>query len=78
MTQGTFRLNIFHKLLLTLLAVTLIPLLTLWFVSNSAAQRELSDNVSTNLVSTMNTVATGINGWDFERHFAFKTFRNIR
>jgi methyl-accepting chemotaxis protein len=62
--NSKFNLNIFHKLLLTLLAVTLIPLLTLWFVSNSAAQRELSDNVSTNLMSTMNTVATGINAWD--------------
>lgn len=62
--NSKFNLNIFHKVLITLLAVTLIPLCTLWFVSNRAAQQELTNNVSTNLVSTMNTVATGINAWD--------------
>ncbi|MDQ1834801.1 cache domain-containing protein [Massilia scottii] len=59
-----FTLNIFHKVLITLLAVTLIPLCTLWLVNDKAAQRQLTANVSQNLVLTMDTVANGINGWD--------------
>jgi methyl-accepting chemotaxis protein len=57
-------LNIFHKLLITLLVVTLVPLCALWYLGNSAAEKELGANISENLVSTMNTVATGINAWD--------------
>lgn len=59
-----FTLNIFHKVVATLLAVTLIPLCTLWFISNDAAERELSANIYQNLIATMNTATTRINGWD--------------
>ncbi|WP_167080946.1 cache domain-containing protein [Massilia aquatica] len=62
--NSKFTLNIFHKVLITLLAVTLIPLITLWLVSNKAAQGQLTANVSQNLVLTMDTVADGINAWD--------------
>ncbi|NHZ38103.1 cache domain-containing protein [Massilia rubra] len=62
--NSKFTLNIFHKVLITLLAATLIPLCTLWLISERAAQRELTDNVSQSLVLTMNTVANGINAWD--------------
>lgn len=57
-------LNIFHKVLITLLTVTLIPLCALWYLGNASAEKELGENISTNLVSTMNTVATGITAWD--------------
>jgi methyl-accepting chemotaxis protein len=57
-------LNIFHKVLITLLVVTLVPLFTLWYMGNSSAEKELSANISDALVSTSNTVAAGINGWD--------------
>lgn len=59
-----FRLNIFHKVVATLLAVTLIPLCTLWYVGNRTAERELRANIYQNLMSTTETVATRINGWD--------------
>ncbi|WP_426111349.1 cache domain-containing protein [Massilia sp. PWRC2] len=59
-----FNLNIFHKVVATLLAVTLIPLCTLWYVGNSTAERELTANISQNIVATMNTAAARINGWD--------------
>lgn len=58
------KFNIFHKLLLTLLSVTLVPLCALWYVGNSAAEEELGANIANNLVATSNTVAVGINGWD--------------
>jgi methyl-accepting chemotaxis protein len=58
------KLNIFHKVLITLLLVTLVPLCALWYLGNAAAEKELTSNISDNLVSTMNTVATGINAWD--------------
>ena len=59
-----FTLNIFHKVVATLLAVTLIPLCTLWYISNDTAERELTANIYQNLVATMDTAATRINGWD--------------
>lgn len=57
-------LNIFHKVLITLLIVTLVPLCALWYLGNAAAEKELTANISENLVATMNTVATGITSWD--------------
>lgn len=59
-----FSLNIFHKVVATLLTVTLIPLCTLWYVANNTAERELSANIQQNIVATMNTAATRISGWD--------------
>jgi len=59
-----FSLNIFHKVVATLLAVTLIPLCTLWYVANNTAERELTANIYQNLVATMDTASTRINGWD--------------
>jgi methyl-accepting chemotaxis protein len=58
------KLNIFHKVLITLLVVTLIPLCTLWYLGNASAERELGANIADTLVATSNTVATSINGWD--------------
>lgn len=57
-------LNIFQKVLITLLVVTLVPLCALWYLGNSSAEQELNSNISDNLIATSNTVAAGINGWD--------------
>ncbi|MET3132023.1 methyl-accepting chemotaxis protein [Oxalobacteraceae bacterium GrIS 1.11] len=63
-TKKKFSLNIFQKLLITLLAVTLIPLVSLWYVGSNEAKKVLTYHISQSLVGTMNTVATSINGWD--------------
>jgi methyl-accepting chemotaxis protein len=57
-------LNIFHKVLITLLVVTLVPLLALWYLGNSAAEKELTTKINENLVANTDTVATGISSWD--------------
>ncbi len=57
-------LSIFHKLLITLLLVSLVPLCSLWYLGQASARRDLNAHIAQNLVSTMNTVATGINAWD--------------
>lgn len=62
--NSKLHLNIFHKVVATLLAVTLIPLCTLWYVGNNTAERELTANISQNIIATMNTASTRINGWD--------------
>jgi methyl-accepting chemotaxis protein len=62
--NSKFSLNIFHKVVATLLAVTLIPLCTLWYISNDTAELELGANISRNLVATMDTASARINGWD--------------
>ena len=59
-----FNLNIFHKVVATLLAVTLIPLCALWYVATNSAERELRANIYQNLVATTDTAAARIDGWD--------------
>jgi methyl-accepting chemotaxis protein len=62
----TFKANltIFHKLVITLLLVSLVPLCALWYLEQSSARRDLNDTIAQNLVATMNTAATGIIAWD--------------
>jgi len=58
------QLTIFHKLLITLLLVSLVPLCAMWYLGQSSARRDLNDTVAQSLVSTLDTAATGINAWD--------------
>ncbi len=57
-------LNIFHKLLLTLLLVALVPLIGLWYVGSDHAKKELTGHIADTLVMTVDVIATGINDWD--------------
>jgi methyl-accepting chemotaxis protein len=57
-------LSIFHKLLLALLAVSLVPLCTMWAMSQSNTSRDLNANIAQYLVSTMDAVAVGVNAWE--------------
>ena len=58
------QLTIFHKLLITLLLVSLVPLCALWYLGQSGARRDLNDTIAQSLVSAMDTASTGINAWD--------------
>ena len=62
--KSRLELTIFHKLVLTLLLVSLVPLCALWYLGQSSARRDLNDTISQSLVSAMDTTATGINAWD--------------
>ncbi|MDB5934479.1 MAG: hypothetical protein JWQ01_1823 [Massilia sp.] len=64
MGKAGFSLNIFHKLCLTLLVVSLAPLVSLWYIGSREAEEVLTYNISQNLVGTTNTVAASIGGWD--------------
>ena len=64
MARAAFRFNIFHKLLFTLLAVALLPLLILWGIGSTQVHTDVSRHISQNLVSTVARIATGINAWD--------------
>ena len=64
MTQATFRLNIFHKLLMTMLVVALVPLGIVWYVGSSQLASDTNQNISQQLMMTANTLATEIDGWD--------------
>jgi methyl-accepting chemotaxis protein len=64
MGKAKFSLNIFHKLCLTLLVVTLVPLVSLWYVGSKEAKEVLTYNISQNLIGTTSTVAASIGGWD--------------
>jgi methyl-accepting chemotaxis protein len=58
------QLSIFHKLVLALLLASLVPLCAMWYLGQASARRDLDESIAQNLVSVMNTVATGINAWD--------------
>jgi methyl-accepting chemotaxis protein len=64
MAKQKFSLNIFHKLLLTLLSVSLVPLVALWVVGSGQVRKDVSANIAQNMVMTVSGIATGINGWD--------------
>jgi methyl-accepting chemotaxis protein len=64
MSNRKFSLSIFHKLWMILLVVTLVPLVSLWYVGSNEAKEVLTYNISQNLIGTTNTVAASINGWD--------------
>jgi methyl-accepting chemotaxis protein len=64
MPSKLFKLNIFHKLLMTLLVVALIPLLTLWSIGSAQVTRDVSASISQNLVMTAGGIAAGITDWD--------------
>jgi methyl-accepting chemotaxis protein len=64
MAKPRFRLNIFHKLLLTLVAVSLLPLIVLWGIGSAQVGKDVSSHIKHNLVMTVNRIATGINDWD--------------
>ena len=64
MKKNSFSLNIFHKLLLTLLVVALIPLMAVWYAGSTQARMDATGTVSQHLVMTAGGIATGINSWD--------------
>ena len=64
MPKTSFSLNIFHKLLLTLLAVALVPLLGFWYAGSAQVRKDAGNNVNQHLMMTASGIATGINSWD--------------
>ena len=64
MSNRKFSLNIFHKLLLTLLVVALIPLFAVWYAGSAQAKSDATNNIEHNLIMTASTIASGINVWD--------------
>jgi methyl-accepting chemotaxis protein len=64
MKKPQFGLNIFHKLLLVLLLVTLIPLISLWYINGKDARHDMDAHIAATMIATANTIETGIVGWD--------------
>lgn len=64
MRTKRFGLNIFHKLLLSLLTVALIPLLAVWYVASSQIRSDAETTVSQHLVAATMGIANGIVSWD--------------
>lgn len=64
MRKFSFSLNIFHKLLLTLLVVALIPLAMIWYAGSAQARKDATASVAQHLSLTATSIATGINTWD--------------
>lgn len=64
MANPKFRFNIFRKLLLTLLVVSLVPLIVLWGIGSTQVRKDVSSNIAQHLMMTVSNIASGINSWD--------------
>lgn len=64
MAHSRFRFTIFHKLLLTLLAVSLVPLFAFWGIGSAQVRKDAAVHVAHNMLMTVSGIATGINDWD--------------
>ncbi len=64
MATKRFSLSIFHKLLFTLLAVSIIPLVALWGVGSNQVQKDVSTEIANKLMMTSSSIAAGITSWD--------------
>ena len=64
MKKTQFGLNIFQKLLLVLLLVSLIPLICLWYINAKQARSDMDAHIAQTMIATANTIETGIVAWD--------------
>ncbi|UUZ48147.1 hypothetical protein LP420_35395 [Massilia sp. B-10] len=64
MAHSRFRFTIFHKLLLTLLVVALVPLFAFWGIGSAQVRKDAAVHVAHNMLMTVSGIATGINDWD--------------
>lgn len=61
--KSGFALKIFHKILLTMVAVALIPLAGLLYISGYQLEQDWRQNASLNLTLTANGLVGKVNGW---------------
>lgn len=64
MAKPAIKLTIFHKLLLTLLAVALVPLLAFWSIGSAQVRKDVAAHINRHLMMTVAGIAGGINSWD--------------
>ncbi len=55
--------GIFHKLLLIMLLVAIVPLGVIWFIDNRATNQRITQNVETHIKHVSDTLAGHINQW---------------
>ena len=58
-----FELKIFHKMLLTMVAIALIPLASLMYLSGYKLEQDWRHNVELHLTLTASNLAGKVNGW---------------
>jgi len=68
-----FSLKILHKIFITLLAVSLLPLSVLWYLGQSRVDRELQRTISANMEMVLGNVAQHINDWDGSNQRALRS-----
>ena len=59
-----FSFSIFHKLLLTMVVVALLPLAGLWYISSYKAKEDWTNNISSSLVKTTDALSVKVSDWD--------------
>ena len=64
MTAYKISFSIFHRLLLALLAVSLVPLVLLWAVGSAQVRKDVAANIANRLLSTSSTISNAIVNWD--------------
>jgi len=61
--KNLFRFSIFHKLLLTMLFVALVPLSVIWYVDYQGATAQISEGVSQRLSDTSDKLTAQVDSW---------------
>lgn len=77
MSKAKFSLNIFHKLLLAMLVIALVPLVLLWTIGSSMVSKDVAAHIAQNLVMTVDTIAGGINTWDDMNERVLRSARHM-
>jgi methyl-accepting chemotaxis protein len=62
--KQAFRFSIFHKLLLTMTVVALVPVAGLWYISSYKAKQDWTNNISASLVKSTETLAIKVSDWE--------------
>lgn len=56
--------SIFHKLLVTMFVVALVPLAGLWYISSYKAKQDWTTNISSGFVKTSDALAIKVSDWE--------------
>jgi methyl-accepting chemotaxis protein len=62
--KRTVGFSIFHKLLLTMVVVALVPLAGLWYISSYKAKVDWTSNISEGFVQTTDALAIKVSDWE--------------
>jgi len=62
--RQTFAFSIFHKILMTMVVVAMVPLAGLWYIGSVKARADWKANISTGFVKTADALSVKVGDWE--------------